>query len=122
MAARGTCVARSLARFAAPALLILLSSCASALVPAPPPPGEWTPAAAQPPSEQAELYAYSWKGIEPGRTTRAEVDKRFKPRPQGSELAYLYRVDQIDTTISYDRAQKVVSIRLPPASPLSPGE
>jgi len=59
-----------------------------------------------------------WKEIDPGKTTKAEMNARFAPgQPSGS--AFLYRIDAIGAEVAYNRDDTVSSIRTVPAIQLT---
>jgi hypothetical protein len=65
------------------------------------------------------MRALTWKTVDVGKSTRSDVEQRFKPTRNAGERATAYSIDRIDTTITYDAQGKVESIRVPPATALS---
>ena len=76
------------------------------------PRAEWATTVSSEKAAPIPLHARRWKDIQVGTTTREEVDKRFAPTKRAGESAALYRIDQIDSLITYGKASRVVSIQM----------
>jgi Zn-dependent protease with chaperone function len=93
----------------------LLGACATSpprrtVTEAPPPHSVTQPRARIPPS--GAMRAVTWKGIQPGRTTRSEIEARFgRGSPAGGWSRY--EIDQITTLVAYTSNNRVKAIRLP---------
>jgi Zn-dependent protease with chaperone function len=67
------------------------------------------------PSPAASSVA--WKHIRPGRTTRADVEKRFGTG-RSSGYGFIYTIDAIPALVAYEPDNRVRSIKLPTAMPV----